>query len=185
MWTTNVKNVLLFPIHCLVQRIGCFKDTARRAIPQLDGKSILLRGSYRHRKFAIKKCALESARRGYKFMAIQHGGWCASGPHAHRTFARYGRSNRCRNGKGGPWANDVYRISGGVFRKYLLKSDAQLQTWLVSTLCGISAREFFSATTRTGPLWKELTNQNVTWEQMIAIFFSNKPITLKIMNNRS
>ncbi|XP_020631488.1 uncharacterized protein LOC110068453 [Orbicella faveolata] len=95
-----------------LQRIGCFKDTARRAIPQLDGKSILLRGSYRHRKFAIKKCALESARRGYKFMAIQHGGWCASGPHAHRTFARYGRSNRCRNGKGGPWANDVYRISG-------------------------------------------------------------------------
>ena len=105
----------------LVQRVGCFKDTSRRAIPQLDGKSILLRGSYRHRKFARRKCALEAARRGYKFMAIQHGGWCASGPRAHRTFARYGRSNRCRNGKGGPWANDVYRISGEVFQKYLLK----------------------------------------------------------------
>ena len=129
-----LKNVLLFPIDCLVQRVGCFKDTSRRAIPQLDGKSILLRGSYRHRKFAIKKCALESARRGYKFMAIQHGGWCASGPHAHRTFGRYGRSNRCRNGKGGPWANDVYRISGEVFWKYLLKSGAYLQVWVVSTV---------------------------------------------------
>ena len=104
-----------FPINYLVQRVGCFKDTSRRAIPQLDGKSILLRGSYRHRKFAIKKCALDAARRGYKFMGIQHGGWCASGPWAHRTFAKYGRSNRCRNGKGGPWANDVYRISGERF----------------------------------------------------------------------
>ena len=148
--TANVKkNVLLFPIDCLVQRVGCFKDTFRRAIPQLDGKSILLRGSYRHRKFAIKKCALESARRGYKFMAIQHGGWCASGPHAHRTFRRYGRSNRCRNGKGGPWANDVYRMSGEVFWKYLLKS-------LGSVNGGISVREFYSAANG------ELANQNVT-----------------------
>ena len=28
------------------------------------------------------------------------------------TYRKYGRSNRCRNGKGGPWANDVYIISG-------------------------------------------------------------------------
>ena len=65
----NHKCLLKMPfcssIDYLVQRVGCFKDTSRRAIPQLDGKSILLRGSYRHRKFAIKKCALESARRGY------------------------------------------------------------------------------------------------------------------------
>ena len=51
-------------------------------------------------------------------------------------------------------------------------------TSLVSLNFGISAREFYSAATR------ELTNQNVTWEQTIAIFFSNEPIT-KIMNNRS
>jgi len=41
----------------------------------------------------------------------------------------------------------------------------------------------YNATTRTGSLGKELTNQNVTCEQGVAIFFSNKPITLKILNN--
>ena len=45
-------------------------------------------------------------------IGVQNGGWCASGPRAHRTFGKYGRSNRCRGGKGGPWANDVYRVSG-------------------------------------------------------------------------
>jgi len=95
-----------------VQRIGCFKDTARRAIPQMDGRSVLLRGNYQRRAFAIRKCALVSATLGYKMFAVQHGGWCATGPRAQYTFAKYGRSNRCRNGKGGPWANDVYRVSG-------------------------------------------------------------------------
>ena len=95
-----------------VQRLGCFKDTSRRAIPQLDGKSRLLRGNYQRRRFAIEKCVLESAKRGYRVFGVQNGGWCASGPHAHKTYAKYGRSNRCRNGKGGPWANDVYLISG-------------------------------------------------------------------------
>lgn len=97
-----------------VQRIGCFKDTSRRAIPQLDGKSPLLRGNYQRRRKAIEKCAYVTVKRGYKLFGVQHGGWCASGPHAQRTFAKYGRSNRCRNGKGGAWANDVYRVSGMI-----------------------------------------------------------------------
>ena len=44
--------------------------------------------------------------------AVQHQGWCASTKYAYRTYGRYGRSNRCRNGKGGPWANDVYVLRG-------------------------------------------------------------------------
>ncbi|XP_015775212.1 PREDICTED: uncharacterized protein LOC107353382, partial [Acropora digitifera] len=95
-----------------LQRIGCFKDTGRRAIPQLDGKSLLLRGNYKRRRFAIQKCAYAALKRGYRMFGVQDGGWCASGPRARYTFAKYGRSRRCRNGKGGPWANDVYRISG-------------------------------------------------------------------------
>ena len=43
---------------------------------------------------------------------VQDGGWCASGPRAQFTYAKYGRSNKCRNGKGGPWANSVYRLIG-------------------------------------------------------------------------
>ena len=44
----------------------------------------------------------------------------------------------------------------------------------------------YGVTTQGVPLGKDLTNQNVkyvhTWEKRIAIFFSNKPITLKNMN---
>ena len=45
--------------------------------------------------------------------AIQHGGWCAAAPNF-KGYQKYGRSNKCRNGKGGPWANDVYRITNPI-----------------------------------------------------------------------
>ena len=103
---------LFFLSFFLVRSIGCFKDTGRRAIPQMDGRGILVRGYYRRRADAIFKCALEAMKRSYRYFAVQHQGWCATGPRAHVTYRRYGRSNRCRNGKGGPWANDVYSITG-------------------------------------------------------------------------
>ena len=78
----------------------------------MDGKDILLRDFYRRRSDAIFKCFAAAARRGYRAFAVQHQGWCATGPRAHLTYRKYGRYNRCRNGKGGPWANDVYFIRG-------------------------------------------------------------------------
>ena len=93
--------------------IGCFRDTGKRAISTLEGRSFLLTGSYRSRRYAIEKCAQAAYKRGYKLFAVQHGGWCAASRNGHRTYARYGKSNRCRNGKGGPWANDVYVLRGG------------------------------------------------------------------------
>lgn len=92
--------------------IGCYRDTGRRAILPLEGRSRLLRGSYRRRRYALQKCALAAQRRGYRVFALQHGGWCASTRRAHLTYRRYGKSNKCRNGKGGPWANDVYVLRG-------------------------------------------------------------------------
>ena len=99
---------MIFP----VQRVGCFRDTSRRAIPLIEGSSPMLRGNYKRRANAIGKCSSEAIRRGYRLVGVQDGGQCFSGPRALRTFAKYGRSNRCRNGKGGTWANDIYRISG-------------------------------------------------------------------------
>ena len=114
-----LKNVTqLTLVFFLVQRIGCFRDTSRRAIPQRDGRSRLLRGNYQRRKFSIQKCALDAAKYAFKVFGVQNGGWCASGAHAFRTYAKYGASNRCRNGKGGPWANDVYRIIGQLSLKH-------------------------------------------------------------------
>lgn len=92
--------------------IGCFRDTGRRAIATLEGRSRLLKGHYRHRKFAIEKCALAADKRRYRVFAVQHRGWCASARFAYRTYGKYGKSNRCKNGKGGPWANSVYILRG-------------------------------------------------------------------------
>ena len=85
----------------------------------MDGRGILVRDFYRRRAYAIFKCALEAMKRNYKFFAVQHQGWCATGARAHVTYGKYGRSNRCRNGKGGPWANDVYSITGKSSKVYL------------------------------------------------------------------
>ena len=106
----------MFFFFAAVKHIGCFKDTGRRAIPQMDGRDFLVRDFYRRRQDAIKKCASTAMRRGYRAFAVQHQGWCATGPRAHVTYRKYGRSNRCRNGKGGPWANDVYFVSGKLLQ---------------------------------------------------------------------
>ena len=92
--------------------LGFFRDTGRRAISTLEGRSRLLKGNYRRRRYAIQKCAGAALRRGYRVFAIQHQGWCASARYAYRTYRRYGISKRCRKGKGGPWANDVYVLRG-------------------------------------------------------------------------
>ena len=83
----------------------------------MDGRDVLVRGFYRRRLFAIVKCAAVAKKRGYRAFAVQHQGWCATGPRAHVTYRKYGRSTKCRNGKGGPWANDVYFLSGIYLRK--------------------------------------------------------------------
>ena len=89
-----IINFVLFFSSPLAQKIGCFKDTSRRAIPQLDGKSRLIRGYYKRRKFAIQNCILAAVQRGYRMIGVQDGGWCASGPRAQRTFSRYAKEFR-------------------------------------------------------------------------------------------
>ena len=114
-WSWNENAISYFFLLLLVKSIGCYRDTGRRAIPQMDGRNPLVTGFYRRRADAILKCALVAMRFGYRAFAVQHQGWCATGPRAHVTYRKYGRSNRCRNGKGGPWANDVYTIHGKCY----------------------------------------------------------------------
>ena len=45
--------------------------------------------------------------------AVQDGGWCAGGKTLN-NYKKYGKATNCRNGKGGGWANDVYRITGAI-----------------------------------------------------------------------
>ena len=94
------------------KNIGCFKDKGARAIAPLDGKLGLLRGNYRARKDSILKCGAVAAVKGHRIFGVQHGGWCASTSTGHLTYAKYGRARNCKNGKGGAWANDVYKLKG-------------------------------------------------------------------------
>lgn len=107
-----LDTIMMYSFAWIVKPLGCFKDTGRRAIPGVDGRYPIVRGYYRRRKDAIRRCALVALRFGYRVFAVQHQGWCATGPKAHLTYRKYGRTNRCRNGKGGPWANDVYAVTG-------------------------------------------------------------------------
>ena len=65
--------------------------------------------------------------------AMQHQGWCASSRRAHLTYRRYGKSNRCRNGKGGPWANTVYVLRGTLIC-FVLRTTVRDKTPYLSKL---------------------------------------------------
>ena len=106
----------------IYESVGCYGDKSVRAIPSLEGKDTLLNGSYSLRNDAIQKCAVAAKVRGYKTFAIQDGGMCFGGPNAHKTYDKYGKSQGCtcpNDGKGGPWANQVYRIIGTLQGKVI------------------------------------------------------------------
>lgn len=141
----------------LAYGIGCFRDTGRRAITTLEGRSFLLTGSYRSRRYAIEKCAQAAVKRGFRLFALQHGGWCAASRSGHRTYARYGKSNKCRNGKGGPWANNVYVLRG----KLLHEND-----WFVFAILRWNDCHFvpIRAERRRSHLKRALINPFVSWK---------------------
>lgn len=100
----------------VVRDLGCWLDTENRTVPSLDNH---LDGDYTIRSDAIQKCAKLARGFGYTVFAIQNGGWCASGPRAKFTYRQYGPSTQCNaNGKGGPWANQVYEIETVVSVRY-------------------------------------------------------------------
>jgi len=94
-----------------IKDIGCYKDNPERAIPLLEAMSPLLDGSYVQRPAAIRRCAKVAYDLKLDVFAVQNGGQCLGGPDANLNYKKYGSSTQCReNGRGGPWANQVYRI---------------------------------------------------------------------------
>ena len=103
------------------ETIGCYKDTANRAITIVDGKDPLLDGSYHSRKNAIAKCAVAAMRKGYTMFAVQNGGHRQTSATAAQTFDKYGKSTACKaDGEGGSWANQVYVIKGKCYTTYCI-----------------------------------------------------------------
>ena len=124
--------------------LGCWKDTGNRAVPQIDGSDPRIRGNYQRRANAINKCYQVARERKMVLFAIQHGGWCAAAPNFN-GYKRYGSSNKCRGGKGGPWANDVYRITNPI-RPAVIKGILTLSKYLeASGMTGRCLPSFFHA----------------------------------------
>ena len=96
---------------------GCWKDTIPRVITSIEGQSSndvmssILTGSYLYREDAIQKCYKAAKVLGFEVFAIQDGGQCMSSAMAATEYNKEGRSLECNaDGKGGPMANNVYRI---------------------------------------------------------------------------
>ncbi|XP_047129386.1 uncharacterized protein LOC105845100 isoform X2 [Hydra vulgaris] len=95
-------------------KLGCWGDTQDRALVILEGKSpeeILL---YHKRTDPLSYCYKTASNYGYRIFALQNGGQCFAGNNA--SYQKFGVSNKCySNGRGGPYANEVYTISNNSF----------------------------------------------------------------------
>ena len=107
------------------QQVGCYADRLVNAITSLEGKDPLLDGDPKLRKDAVQKCARVALNQGYFYFAIQNGGDCHSSLTAQDTYNIYGLSTKCKRGRGGEMANDVYEVI--MFREYSNANDKQPQ----------------------------------------------------------
>ena len=100
--------------------LGCFHDRNNTpVIPSLESISATyLNGPYQTRENAVKKCALETAKVGFKAFALQDGGACLSGFFAHVNYSIYGETECPPGGMGGQNVSEVYLL-GGKFVFYI------------------------------------------------------------------
>jgi len=122
---------------CKLESLGCFTDTYQRAMPEeilneRDQTSKVFGGRlidwHKYNKFILGfacRCAKIASAKGYTVIGLQFYGECWSGPNAHKTYNRFGRSTKCIDGKfrpyaetdtscgrhiGRQWTNHVYRV---------------------------------------------------------------------------
>ena len=81
---------------------GCFKDSRSRAIPYS--------GHNFPTETAVQQCGMLAASKGYKAFGVQNRDECYTGPDAHITYHKYGKTSDgdCSNGVGGWWRNNIY-----------------------------------------------------------------------------
>jgi len=82
------------------QHLGCWRDNRNRAI----------KGGKRIKRSSVEKCEQYAKKHHWSVFAVQHGGDCYTGPKAHETYNKYRKVGNCKHGKGGRWAQDVYRV---------------------------------------------------------------------------
>ena len=58
----------------------------------------------------INKCHDRAAGKGYTVFAVESDDECYTAADAEETYKKHGISDNCRNGVGGIWTLDVYKI---------------------------------------------------------------------------
>ena len=115
--------------------LGCYKDYPDRAIPLLEATSPLLDGSYMQREAAIRRCAKAAYDLQFDIFAVQNGGQCKGGIRPHLNYKKYGKSTQCQgNGPGGPWENQVSKISSKKWNKKNVRSDSVASFYLSNAI---------------------------------------------------
>ena len=60
---------------------------------------------------AVDQCYQKALRLGNHYFAVQYNTQCFTSGDAGKTYDKYGRASGCSNGRGGSWAQSVYRIN--------------------------------------------------------------------------
>lgn len=71
---------------------------------------------------SVQNCANEAAQRNFAVFAVQNRRECWSSPNGEDTYDRYGTTDRCNDGVGAGWANDVYKFVSISLLNLLLSS---------------------------------------------------------------
>ena len=142
----------------------------------------------------IQSCKQEAAFRGYTVFGIQHGIECWSGPNAANTYNKYGPSDKCNNGLGGAWANDVYRIHTGRCMKSEGVKEGRCSSSLLAAGRGDLRRTQLTRSSRRhieGAAGCRLTTQcygaQLRWKGWLSILLDRQPTlsTFQVGGNRS
>jgi len=135
-WRQDVYKIVSY------EHVGCFNDRSSRAIS--GGFTVYSPHEVVHR------CFEKAAKSGYGFFAVQYNQECFTHRDAGNTYAKYGRTTGCRNGRGGSWRQDVYKISkkdtsiGSIMGRVQKKYESEWNTHL--NLCtGDCRKEYDSA----------------------------------------
>jgi len=103
-WAQNVYKTGSCPEtpECSRKSLGCWKDDPLRAI----------QGGIRFRSDnPIEDCEKYAIENGYAVFAVQYGTECFTAPNAALTYQMYGPSERCQDGRGGGWSQNVYKAN--------------------------------------------------------------------------
>jgi len=89
-------------VKCDYVHLGCFRDSPQRAIS--GGFQVF------HHTQVVRKCYEKAKQNGNKYFAVQYNHECFTSRDAGKTYHKYGRTSGCRNGRGGGWMQDVYKL---------------------------------------------------------------------------